>query len=239
MGAAGGSKDIPEQETDTLGVDPVEGIVRTAQDGGALDRDPLPPGPEHDRHVGALPEIDELAGATRGDQADDRLVAHRMREHTGVHDRRLPGPVGPGGEHDDEAVVTTDELTYAIEARHSARLLAMADDDFCYLTTRGRNSGQPHEIEIWYARQGDTLYLMSGGGEHSDWVRNLRAYSAVSVRLNGTTFHATARVLDEGPEERKARDLVFEKYQSRYDGSLRGWRHASLPVAVDLLEPQS
>jgi len=115
----------------------------------------------------------------------------------------------------------------------------MADDDFCYLTTRGRVTGKPHEIEIWYAQDGETLYLMSGSGEHSDWVRNVRGYSAVSVRLNGTTFHATARVLDEGPEERKARDLVFEKYQARYDGSLRGWRHASLPVAVDLIEPQS
>jgi hypothetical protein len=27
-------------------------------------------------------------------------------------------------------------------------LLSATDDDFCYLTTRGRVSGRPHEIEI-------------------------------------------------------------------------------------------
>ena len=132
-------------------------------------------------------------------------------------------------------------LTLTPGAPRAARMERMtrADDDFCYLTTRGRVTGRSHEIEIWYARDGDTLYLMSGGGDHSDWVRNLRAHSAVSVRVDGTTYHANARVLDEGPEERKARDLVFEKYQPRYNGSLRGWRHAATPVAVDLLDPQS
>jgi deazaflavin-dependent oxidoreductase (nitroreductase family) len=136
-------------------------------------------------------------------------------------------------------VVSPDEVTYTIEAGHGARLMGMADDDFCYLTTRGRVTGQPHEIEIWYARDADTLYLMSGSGDHAEWVQNLRAYSAVTIRVDGTTHHGNARILEDGAEERKARDLVFEKYQPRYDGSLRGWRHAALPVAVDLLDPQS
>ena len=45
---------------------------------------------------------------------------------------------------------------------------------FCYLTTTGRVSGRPHTIEIWFALQGRTLYLLSVGGDRSDWVRNLR-----------------------------------------------------------------
>ena len=49
------------------------------------------------------------------------------------------------------------------------------DDDYCYLTTRGRVTGNDHEIEIWYARDGDTLYLLAGAGDASDWVRNLQA----------------------------------------------------------------
>ena len=51
---------------------------------------------------------------------------------------------------------------------------ASAEDDFCYLTTRGRVTGEPHEIEIWFAIHGDTLYLLAGAGDRSDWVRNLR-----------------------------------------------------------------
>jgi hypothetical protein len=66
-------------------------------------------------------------------------------------------------------------------------LAAHADDDFCYLTTRGRVTGHPHEIEIWFAlgpaSDGATLYLMSGGDDRSDWVRNLLAEHAVTVRI--------------------------------------------------------
>lgn len=40
--------------------------------------------------------------------------------------------------------------------------VASADEDFCYLTTRGRVSGQPHEIEIWFAADGETLYMLAG-----------------------------------------------------------------------------
>ena len=108
-------------------------------------------------------------------------------------------------------------------------------DDFCYLTTRGRVTGEPHEIEIWFARSGPTLYLMSGGGDRSDWVRNLRAEPAVTVRIRDVTYDAIARVVEPGTDEDvRARTLVYDKYQPRYSGSLDGWRDASLPVAIDL-----
>jgi deazaflavin-dependent oxidoreductase (nitroreductase family) len=112
--------------------------------------------------------------------------------------------------------------------------LAAADDDFCYLTTRGRVSGRPHEIEIWFALDGRTLYLLSGGGDRSDWVRNLHAAPDVTVRVRDTTYPATARVVDEGEESERGRRLVFEKYQPRYSGSLERWRRESLLVAIDV-----
>jgi deazaflavin-dependent oxidoreductase (nitroreductase family) len=112
--------------------------------------------------------------------------------------------------------------------------IVAVDDDFCYLTTRGRRTGRPHEIEIWFALDRRTLYLLSGGGEKADWVRNLRADSAVAVRLRNTTYDADARVVDEGEESERGRTLVFDKYQPRYNGSLERWRRESLLVAVDL-----
>jgi deazaflavin-dependent oxidoreductase (nitroreductase family) len=109
------------------------------------------------------------------------------------------------------------------------------DDNFCYLTTRGRVTGRPHEIEIWYARDGDTLYLLAGGGDRSDWVRNLRAEPAVTVRLGGVTSAARARVVEgETTEDGRARQLVFDKYQGRSGGDLRHWRVTALPVAVEI-----
>jgi len=112
----------------------------------------------------------------------------------------------------------------------------MADDDYCYLTTTGRVSGQPHEIEIWYERDGDTVFLLAGAGHASDWVRNLVADDAVTVRFGSDpeVRRFRARVLDDDTDESaNARRLVFDKYQGRGGGDLSGWRVAALPVALD------
>jgi deazaflavin-dependent oxidoreductase (nitroreductase family) len=113
--------------------------------------------------------------------------------------------------------------------------LASATENFCYLTTRGRVTGQPHEIEIWFATDYHVrLYMLSGGGDRSDWVRNLRAEPKVTVRIRDTTYDATARVINDATEERHARTLVFDKYQPRSNGSLDGWRESALPIAFDV-----
>ncbi|HYU39948.1 MAG TPA: nitroreductase family deazaflavin-dependent oxidoreductase [Acidimicrobiia bacterium] len=117
----------------------------------------------------------------------------------------------------------------------TADLTAAADDDFCYLTTQGRRTGRPHEIEIWFAQDGSTLYLLSGGRDRSDWVRNLRVDPAVTVRLRDTSHEARARVVDDVTESERGRRLVFEKYQPRYSGSLERWRRESLLVALDVV----
>jgi deazaflavin-dependent oxidoreductase (nitroreductase family) len=113
-----------------------------------------------------------------------------------------------------------------------------SDQPFCYLTTTGRVSGRPHTIEIWFVRHGRTLYLLSGGGERSDWVRNLVSDPAVTVRLgrrDAAGLPGHARVVEPGSDEDElARRLVTGKYQPTYGGDLSGWRHSSLPVAVDL-----
>ena len=107
-------------------------------------------------------------------------------------------------------------------------------DEYCYLTTTGRRSGQPHRIEIWYAAHGDTLYLLAGAGRSSDWVKNISAEPNVVVEVDGETRAGNARVVDEGDEVERARSLVFEKYAPRYDGDLTEWRERALPIAIDL-----
>jgi deazaflavin-dependent oxidoreductase (nitroreductase family) len=114
-------------------------------------------------------------------------------------------------------------------------------DDYCYLTTRGRVTGDDHEIEIWYVREsrddGDTLYLLAGAGEQSDWVRNLQVEPAVRVRIDDVTHAGRGRVVTEPAEDRHARTVVFDKYQPRNDGELVTWRERARPVAIDLDRP--
>jgi deazaflavin-dependent oxidoreductase (nitroreductase family) len=109
-------------------------------------------------------------------------------------------------------------------------------EPFCYLTTRGRVSGRPHRIEIWFALEGATLYLLSGGQDRSDWVRNLRKTPEVTVELGADVFAGRARMVDDAPEDERARALVHEKYAGGYGGDLTRWRCSALPVAIDLRE---
>jgi hypothetical protein len=115
----------------------------------------------------------------------------------------------------------------------------VAEDDFCYLTTTGRIRGVPHEIEIWYELDPvapATVFLLAGAGHDSDWVRNVSHDPIATVRFgtDPTEQQVRARVLDEDDEEsRRARDLVYAKYNSRGHGDLRDWRERALPVALD------
>ncbi len=110
---------------------------------------------------------------------------------------------------------------------------ALAEEDFCYLTTTGRATGRPHEIEIWFALDGDTLYMLSGARDRSDWVKNLRETPEVTVRISDRLFDGHARVVEGGDEDGLARRLLIEKYERR-PGSLSNFRRTALPVAVDL-----
>ncbi|HET9809880.1 MAG TPA: nitroreductase family deazaflavin-dependent oxidoreductase [Candidatus Limnocylindria bacterium] len=103
------------------------------------------------------------------------------------------------------------------------------------MTTVGRRSGKRHTIEIWFALRDGTLYLLSGGGDSADWVRNIRKTSAVRVRLGSRTVDATAREVMAPAEDALARQLLDEKYMSWKPGKrLSSWARNALPVAIDL-----
>jgi deazaflavin-dependent oxidoreductase (nitroreductase family) len=115
----------------------------------------------------------------------------------------------------------------------TAGLRALVHEQYCYLTTTGRVKGRPHEIEIWFALDGDILYMLSDS-QGSDWVKNLRRTPRVTVRIAGERFEGSARVVEDGEEDELARRLLVEKFEQE-PGSLSNWRRTALPVAVDLV----
>jgi deazaflavin-dependent oxidoreductase (nitroreductase family) len=109
--------------------------------------------------------------------------------------------------------------------------------DFCYVTTTGRASGRPHTIEIWFALHDGRVYMLSGGGDASDWVKNIRVNPTVGLRIGDRDMICRAYVVQDKEEDALARRLLVEKYQPRYTGDLEEWRRTSLPVAIELPEP--
>jgi deazaflavin-dependent oxidoreductase (nitroreductase family) len=52
----------------------------------------------------------------------------------------------------------------------------------------------PREIEIWFTEREGSFYVIAEY-DTSHWLQNLRANSAVQVRVRGKSFAARARVL--------------------------------------------
>lgn len=113
----------------------------------------------------------------------------------------------------------------------------LSELDFCYVTTTGRASGRPHTIEIWFALHDGRVYMLSGGGDASDWVKNIRVNPTVGLRIGDRDMICRAHVVQDKEEDALARRLLVEKYQPRYTGDLEEWRRTSLPVAIELPEP--
>ena len=78
---------------------------------------------------------------------------------------------------------------------------------YLYLTTTGRRSGRPREIEIWFTQRGGCYYLVAEHRERAQWVRNLTVMPRVGVRVGRRSFAARARVVDAKIEPELARDV--------------------------------
>ncbi len=95
-----------------------------------------------------------------------------------------------------------------------------------YLTTRGRKTAQPREIEIWFTHRDGRFYVIAEYPT-SNWLQNLRADPEVQVRVAGHSFKARARLLspETDPELHLAvQELSRKKY---------GWGEG---LVVELIE---
>jgi deazaflavin-dependent oxidoreductase (nitroreductase family) len=101
-----------------------------------------------------------------------------------------------------------------------------AEDDCCNVTTIGRRSEKPHEIEIWFGVIDDTMYLISGNGPTADWYRNALVDSQVSVRLAGETHDGVARDVTDTDERRRVGDVMGAKYPWDGDSAIGLTRQA-------------
>jgi len=98
-------------------------------------------------------------------------------------------------------------------------------EQFVYITTTGRKTGLPRQIEIWFVELEDRLYILAEHGLKAKWVQNIIADPNVNVRLGNRQFRGVGRLLDEvkdGERYSKAQSAAREKY---------GWGEG-LPVEI-------
>jgi deazaflavin-dependent oxidoreductase (nitroreductase family) len=87
---------------------------------------------------------------------------------------------------------------------------------FLYLTTIGRRTGLPREIEIWFTEFEGAHYCIA---EHStaNWLRNIQRNPAVTWRVGEQTFRGTARVVERDSDSYRWM-MVQQRSRAKY-----GW----------------
>ncbi len=56
-------------------------------------------------------------------------------------------------------------------------------ETFLYLTTTGRKSGLPRQIEIWFVEREGRYYMVSEGYDSAQWVQNILHNPAVTFSV--------------------------------------------------------
>ena len=110
----------------------------------------------------------------------------------------------------------------------SAALQSVASKQVLYLTTIGRISTLPREIEIWFVLYGDRFYLFAEMAERAGWVKNIKRNPTVTVRVGELQIEATARILDRHLDRNlwgEVAAIADRKY---------GWSEG-MPVEITLL----
>ena len=107
-----------------------------------------------------------------------------------------------------------------------ARQAAPSHAAYLYLTTTGRRTGRPREVEIWFTQRAGRYYLVAEHRERARWVQNLMAAPRVAVRVGRRSFAAQARVVDAKAEPELAR-AVKKLSEKKY-----GWGNG-LVVELD------
>ena len=112
-----------------------------------------------------------------------------------------------------------------------------ADIECCDVVTRGRVSGNPHEIEIWFGVLDGAMYMISGNGPDADWYRNMLTHSDCVVRLAGEAHVGRARDVTEPDERRRCGDLMGAKYAWDGDPSIgltyEAWCYDVPAIAIE------
>ena len=104
-------------------------------------------------------------------------------------------------------------------------LESIGEKQVLHLTTIGRKTGLPREIDIWFVVWCERLYVFAETREAAGWVKNIRRNPEVRVRTGEWRTDATARVLDPHTD-RKLWDEVAAIANRKY-----GWGDG-LPVEI-------
>ena len=98
----------------------------------------------------------------------------------------------------------------AMESEIASRLARVAGYQTLRLTHRGRKSGKPYEVTIWFVVDRDAIYL--NGNLNTQWPRNLQANPEITMRIGQETFQGKANLVTERADRERIFAMIARKY---------------------------
>ena len=97
------------------------------------------------------------------------------------------------------------------------------------ITVTGRTSGRSLSYPVWFALDGDKLYLIPVRGSETEWYKNVRKTPTIRLEARGKTFTTSARLLTDEAQLGK----VLEKFRDKYGRNVKAY-YPKLDVAVEV-----
>ncbi len=97
------------------------------------------------------------------------------------------------------------------------------------ITVTGRTSGRSLSYPIWFALDGNKLYLIPVKGSDTDWYKNVRKIPTIRLAARGKTFTTSVRLLTDQAQL----DKVLEKFRDKYGRNVKSY-YPKLDVAVEV-----
>jgi deazaflavin-dependent oxidoreductase (nitroreductase family) len=97
------------------------------------------------------------------------------------------------------------------------------------ITVTGRSSGRSLTYPVWFALDGDKLYLIPVKGSDTEWYKNLRKALTIRLEARGKTLTASARFLTDEAQL----DTILEKFREKYGRNVKSY-YSKYDVAVEV-----
>jgi deazaflavin-dependent oxidoreductase (nitroreductase family) len=97
------------------------------------------------------------------------------------------------------------------------------------ITVTGRTSGRSLSYPIWFALDGDTLYLIPLKGSDTEWYKNLRKQPSIRLTARGKTLTASPRFLTDQAQL----DKVLKQFRAKYGRNVKSY-YPKYDVAVEV-----
>jgi len=95
------------------------------------------------------------------------------------------------------------------------KLMKVRSQKFIHLTTKGRKTGRPHRVELWFAASDGKVFL-SHEGKETDWMKNIKQNGEVSFEIGGENFTGKGHYIEKDQDEAwQCKVALYEKYYGK------------------------